>query len=185
MGIDIKNVGLTGEDRHIREIINTPSGNIEIYEPTVDDISKIIDLQRDMGFEFQEASVSFDGLTVVKELFPLLTNIDMGDLPDEELNSIIDNPTVHLLITQQIIAQIIAEANKVYSHRIKTELLNSESTMAQAELINSIPAMIMDRAKRDGKTKELVDKVSQLSDEYDSLLNKSQEDSADKDDAKI
>lgn len=155
--VNINSLGITKE-RQIREIIPTPQGQIEVYEPTMDDISSIIDLQH--GDEMMETGVvSFDGATVIKSLFPLLTNISFDGVSEDELQYTIDNPSVHLLITQQVVAQIVAEANKLYAMRVKTELMSAESTMAQMELMGAIPAFIVEKAKGDGNIAKLVEEV--------------------------
>lgn len=175
MGIDIRNMKVLQTERQVREIINTPNGVIEIYEPTIEDLAKIIDIQREKELGMEIGTVSFDGVTVIRELFPMLTNIELGDLSDEELKEIIENPSVHLLITQQIVAQIVAEANKLYAERVKTELKNSESTLAQVELLNAIPAMIIEKAKHDGKIAELVKEVERVSEELDETIKREKE----------
>jgi hypothetical protein len=172
----IKIEGLkVSQERQVREMINTPSGTIEIYEPTLDDISEIIEMQRSQQFGADTGVVSFDGVTVIRELFPLLTNIDLGEISDEELSDIIENPTVHLLIAQQIVAQIVAEANLLYTQRVKTELMNSESTMAQVELLNVIPSLIIEKAKGDGKVAELVKKAEEAGKELEEAIKSEQQ----------
>lgn len=160
LGINIKGLTVSqGDERQLRELISTPQGSIEVYEPTLDVLTTIIDLQRDNNLGMEDGTVSFSGVDVIKILFPLLTNIEFEDISDEELAQIIENPSVHLLIAQQVVAQIISEANKLYAERIKTELMNTESTMAQMELMNSIPSLIIEKAKKDGTVAKLLDKV--------------------------
>lgn len=176
LGINIKGMKVSPERRQVREIINTPQGSIEVYEPTMDDIAVIIDMQVDQDFGEVTGVVSFDGIRVIKELFPLLTNIEFGELSDEELEEIVENPTVHLLITQQVLAQIVSESNKLYVERIKTEMMNTESIMAQVSLMNSIPTSIVEQAKRDGKVSELMGKVQDASDEFEKVSNMAEKD---------
>ncbi|PEA25804.1 hypothetical protein CN984_12315 [Bacillus cereus] len=173
MGIEITSLGVA--ERQVRELIRTPQGNIEVYEPTVDDIAEIIDLQRDKGLGMEDGKIAFDGVDVMKTLFPLLTNIDFGDISDEELSKIIENPSIHLLIAQQYVAQVVAESNKLYAQRVKTELMNTDSTLAQMELLNTIPSIIVENAKRDGRMAELVDKVAEVSDDLEKAIEKEKE----------
>lgn len=173
LGIEITSLGVA--ERQVRELIRTPQGNIEVYEPTVDDIADIIDLQRDKGLGMDDGKIAFDGIDVMKILFPLLTNIDFGDISDEELGKIIENPSIHLLIAQQYVAQVVAESNKLYAQRVKTELMNTDSTLSQMELLNTIPSIIVENAKRDGKMSELVGKVVEVSDELEKAIEKEKE----------
>ncbi len=149
MAINITSLGLPQEgERKVRERINTPNGTIEVYEPSLDDVNEILDIQRDSGFDFNSDIVEFDEIVLTTRIFPLLTNIEFNDLRDEELQKIIDNPSIHLLIAQNIVAQIISEANKLYAERLKAELASADSVMSQSELINSIPNLIEETAKR-------------------------------------
>jgi hypothetical protein len=174
LGINIKGFALS-EQRQIRELVNTPQGTIEIYEPSIDDIAVIVDLQRNQDFGSETGVVSFDGVTVIRELFPLLTNIDLTDSTDEELGKIIANPTVHLLIAQQIVAQIVAESNKFYAERLKTELMQTESKMAQMELLSTIPSLIIEQAGKDGKIADLVEAVEHAEKELSEAIEREQE----------
>lgn len=170
LAIKIADLTVTQEERQLRGLLNTPQGAIEVYEPTVDDISKIIDLQSGKGMDGNTEVVSFDGVEVVRNLFPLLTNIDLGEVSDEKLAEIIENPNVHLLIAQQMVAQIVAEANKLYVEQIRTGIMNADSTAHQVQLMNEIPALIMEKAKGEGRVGELVNKVEEVGKELEEAI---------------
>ncbi|WP_144473054.1 hypothetical protein [Bacillus pumilus] len=171
MSINIKSLK-TSKEGQVREVINTPNGLIEVYEPTAEVVGKIIQPQFQNQLGMDTGKVVFDSVDVLKILFPLLTNINFDDLTDDELQDVIENPSIHLMTTQQVIAQIVAEANKLYSQRVKTELMNTESAMAQLELIQSIPTAIVERAKIDGNVSELIDKFNDVSNELDDAIEK-------------
>lgn len=172
--VNIKDLGIinTGENRQVRESISTPTGIIEVYEPTIEDITEIINLQKEE--DMKRGIVDFSGEDVIRNLFPLLTNIDFGDITDEELQEIIENPSVHLLTAQQIVAQIVTEANKLYFERMKTEIMNADSTMTQMELLAKLPQMIIDKAKENGEGKvyELAKKMEEVGKELDEALER-------------
>ena len=172
MNISISNFKVGQKNRTIRELITTPQGNIEVYEPRIEDIQAIIDLQREQNFGAETGVVRFDGAVVIRSLYPMLTNINLGELTDEELEEVIENPSIHLLIAQQVIAQIVAESNKLYAERVKTELMNAESSLAQAEIMNQLPQFIIEKAKGDGKIAELVQKVEEASEKLEEVIEK-------------
>jgi uncharacterized radical SAM superfamily Fe-S cluster-containing enzyme len=174
VAVKISDLKVSQSERQVREYLNTPQGAIEVYEPTLEDIQKIIDMQK--AEDMENGVVLFDGVQVIRELFPMLTNIDLGDLTDEQLEEVIENPSIHLLTAQQFVAQIVAEANKLYAERVKTELMNAESTMAQMELISTIPTTIIENAKKEGKIGELVEKVEKASKELDEAIKRETED---------
>lgn len=147
------------DEKQVRKMISTPQGTIEIYEPTMATIDKVIDMQRDQDFGEDTGVISFEASVVIKVLFPLLTNIDMADLTDEEITEIAENPSIHLLMAQQEVSQIISEANTLYMQRVKTELLSVENTMASVELMDALPSIILQHAKEGGRTHELMENV--------------------------
>lgn len=158
--------------RKVREFINTPNGQIEVYEPTLKDADAILDIQREEGIDFGKDTFVFNASVVLRKLFPLLTNIELGELTDEEVENIAQNPSVHLLIAQNYVAQIISEVNKLYAERIKTEIASAESLMAQTELVASIPQMIVEQAKRDPELAEMVQKVEEKTQELNEAIEK-------------
>ncbi len=161
MAVNISKLGLSNPEisRSVRERINTPHGAINVFEPSVQDLEMILEIQRKNGFDMQTDFVEFDEQTMVKEIFPLLTDIDFEEMSQEQLDAVLENPTVHLLIAQNVIAQIITEANKLFAHRIKTDLSQAESVLAQVELINAIPSLIEETAKRNPEVAKQVDAI--------------------------
>jgi hypothetical protein len=181
--IDIKSfkASLDKKERLIRDYINTPSGVIEIYEPTADDVAAIIDIERGLGLDIDTNTIAFDDVTVATKIFPLVTNITINELEEDELRDILKNPSVHLIQAKHIVAQILAEANKAYTLRLKTELIQSDSQIAQMELINAIPAAIMDRAKRDGRHAELNGEIVKLNKDIEERMADVEEQAAESD----
>lgn len=161
MSVNISKLGLGNPQisRLIRERINTPNGAINVFEPSVQDLETILEIQRKNGFDMQTDLVEFNEETMVKEIFPLLTDIDFEGMSQEELDAVLANPTVHLMIAQNIISQIIAEANKLFAHRIKADLANADSVLTQVELISSIPSLIEETAKRNPEVAKQVEAI--------------------------
>lgn len=172
LGINIKDLGLA-DKKVVRETVKAPQGLIEIYEPSVDDVLFILDLQNEsMGDKdiSEVNAVSFDGKTVLTKIFPSLTNIDMTGVSEEELDNIIENPSIQLLIAQQYVAQIISEINLLYTEQMKTKLKESENLMSMVQLMNEIPVAIMESAKQSGQYSELVENVERLSKEVEKAM---------------
>lgn len=86
-------------NRQILEVINTPTGAVTIFEPSKDDVNKIMQL-KEMVDAFNQENVDenlldINGTTILKELIPLLTDLEIDpDMTDEEMAQIIENPTV-------------------------------------------------------------------------------------------
>ncbi|MEH7207620.1 hypothetical protein V7094_15480 [Priestia megaterium] len=171
MAINISGLTTPKDQRKVREYINTPQGAIEIYEPTLEDVNAIIDIQRESGFDFNSQFVEFDENVLLTKIFPLLSNIETGDLSAEELQKIVDNPSIHLMIAQNLIAQIISEANKLFAENLKAELASAETALAQSDLVNSIPHIINEHAKRDDDIREALEEINSVTDEVLNLLD--------------
>ncbi|HDR7263668.1 hypothetical protein [Bacillus sp. CH_203] len=149
-----------GEERKIREYVKSPQGMIEIYEPTVKNADAILDLQRGENPDFaNNETLRLSGMVVLKELFPMLTNISLEGMSDEELDNVIENPSIHFLLAQKYISQIVSEVNKLYVEHIKDEIAKADSLISQTELIDSIPSMILEQAKRDPELATIAEKV--------------------------
>lgn len=173
MSVNFKDLRTSQDEaqRSVRDFVSTPQGIIEIYEPTVADIVDIIKIQRGESEEsIPPEEVEIDGITVIKELFPLLTSLDLSELTDEEIQDTIENPSIHLLTVQQIVSQIVQEANKYYAQKVKTEIINAESTMAQVDLINTIPSIILNKSKFDGEANELYANVQKAEEELEKAI---------------
>lgn len=174
MSVQLKDLKASQDEasRKIRDFVSTPQGVIEVYEPTMSDIVDILEIQRSENEDELSDEVEFEDITVIKVLFPLLTNLDFYDLSDKEIKEIIESPSIHLLTVQQIIAQIIQEANKYYAQKVKTEIINAESTMAQVDLINTIPSIVLSRSKLEGTSNELTDNVAEAEKKLQEAIEK-------------
>lgn len=170
MTIQLSNLTVNPDLKKVREYINTPQGSIEVYEPTLETVNKILEIQQESGFDFASEIVSFDEQVLLTQIFPLLTNIETGDLPEEEIQKIIDNPSIHLLITQNVVAQIISEANKLYAERLKAELASAETVLAQSDLISNIPSIITEHAKRNPEVANELKKIDDMQAQVEQMI---------------
>ena len=89
------------EQRTIRAVIPTKNEQIIVYEPTKQDVSDILDL-KDMLAEFNNGmatgELEVSGQTIMRELIPMLNNMEIDEgMSDEEMQNIIDNPSLPLL----------------------------------------------------------------------------------------
>lgn len=170
MAIQLSNLSVKEDGKSVREYINTPQGRIEVYEPSLAMIDELMTIQRESGFDMSDEVIEFNEITLLTKVFPLLTNIETGDLSDEELQNIIDNPSLHLLIAQNVVAQIISEANKLYAERMKAEIASAETVLAQSDLINSIPSIMNEHAKRNPEVAERLRVIEGLQTEVEKMI---------------
>ena len=132
MGVQAKNLISRKGNRAIRKSVFTSNGDsIIIYEPTREDIAKIMEMQERWvqnqtadGLEFEP-----DQYQVIRELFPLLTDIEgLEDLTDEEIQELDENPNILFMQDAQVVQQIIAEVFSLI-------VLNYDKSIAESEAI--------------------------------------------------
>lgn len=174
--INILDMKVDGEKKRLRESIPSPQGNIEVYEPTMEQVADIVNLAIDGNEKaFETGLVKFDAGMTINVIFPMLTNIDLKDSDEETLKDIIQNPSIHLIMAQQAVELIIHECMSLYAMRMKSELKGAESQMAQIELLQSIPQYVLEVAKKDGRASELAEKYKEVSDKVDEIAKAEKE----------
>lgn len=163
-------------EKVIRSTIQSPQGVIEVYEPTMEQVTKIVQMAIDTNENaFETGLVKFDAEMTINVIFPMLTNIDLGDSDEETLKDIIQNPSVHLIMTQQVVEGIIHECMTLYALRMQSELKGAESQMAQVELLSTIPQYVLEVAKKDGRSGELAEKYKEISEKVDEIAKAEKE----------
>lgn len=170
MAIQLQSLSINQNEKTVREYIKTPQGSIEVYEPTLDTVNEIIAIQRKNGIDLSDDVVTFTAKSVLTEIFPLTTNIETGNLSDEEIEKIIDNPSIHLLIAQNIVAQIISESNKLYAEQMKANLAAAEGALAQADLINAIPEVFNEHARRSPEVAQNLKVIQEAQERVEELI---------------
>ena len=152
-------------ERIVREVVKAPFGDVLVFEPRIDEFDTILEIQREDGVRNGQV-VNFDGNTVIRKLFPLLTDLDMSDLTDEDIEEVVNNPSIYLLTIQNIISQIVAEVNSMFMQRIKAEITQASTLVDQATIIKQIPNIIGKEAKRvgDEETAKNVEKIISFED---------------------
>lgn len=132
MGVQAKNLISRKGNRAIRKSVFTSNGDsIIVYEPTREDIAKIMEMQERWvknqtadGLEFEP-----DQYQVIRELFPLLTDIEgLEELTDEEIQELDENPNILFMQAAQVVQQIIAEVFSLI-------VLNYDKSIAESEAI--------------------------------------------------
>lgn len=152
-------------NRKVRNVIMSGTETIRVFEPSKEDTQKIIDMQE--RFIDEGDTVEISGATVVRELVPLLTDIEgFDELTDEELEKILDEPSLALTQVQQEIEIIITEVYKTILLHSRKQLqsadFNIEAFRINAESADRILAL-NSRENPDGKsTDEMQKKIADL-----------------------
>lgn len=165
MGVQAKNLISRKGNRAIRKSVFTSNGDsIIIYEPTRDDIAKIMEMQERWvqnqtadGLEFEP-----DQYQVIRELFPLLTDIEgLEDLTDEEIQELDENPNILFMQAAQVVQQIIAEVFSLIVLNYDKSIAESEAIIAtNTSVLNTIQNTVI-QASIEAGDPTLFDKINE------------------------
>lgn len=160
------------ENREVREVAFVKGETIRVYEPSLDDINAIIDMQGDFVKELEDgnAKISIQGESLIKRLFPLLTDIQgIENLTDEEIMEVADNPSIAMLQASHAIEGIVTEVYKMTVLSARNRLLESDLALEDARMTNEMLTKMMGLAERDRKTKEKMDKIKNISEDIEKM----------------
>lgn len=160
------------EDRKVREVVFIKGETIRVYEPSLDDVNAIIEMQGDFVKELEDgnAKISIQGDSLIKRLFPLLSDIEgIEDLTDEEIMEVANNPSIAMLQASHAIEGIVTEVYKMTVLSARNRLLESDLALEDARMTNEMLAKMMGLAERDSKTKEKMDKIKNISEEIEKM----------------
>lgn len=153
--VQFKSLYVDPENRPIRAIVDTPTGAVTIFEPTQENVAAIMSLQ-DMVTAFNqendgENTLEISGNTIMRELIPRLTDIELDpDMTDEEMAKIIANPTVELNCIIQYLSSIVTNIYKLMILNFKAELeLQSLLDLNEETNDQSVAAYVQKAAKTD------------------------------------
>lgn len=165
MGVQAKNLISRKGNRAIRKSVFTSNGDsIIIYEPTREDIAKIMEMQERWvqnqtadGLEFEP-----DQYQVIRELFPLLTDIEgLEELTDEEIQELDENPNILFMQAAQVVQQIIAEVFSLIVLNYDKSIAESEAIIAtNTSVLNTIQNTVIQASIESGDP-TLFDKINE------------------------
>ena len=147
-------------NRIVRATVTMSGETVKIFEPSLSDFDKILELQQQYIEDTSEFEVK--AVDVIKSIIPMLTDIEgMEDISDEELEEIINNPTLLLLSVVDELEVILFEVYKtvISSNKKHVTEMEFKTDMYQFNadsfnrIINSVEAR--DDENLTGKIKEL------------------------------
>lgn len=130
------------QNRTIRMVVDTPTGPVTIFEPTSDDIREIMQLD-DMVAAFNQESdgdneLDVSGTTIMKELIPRLTDLDLDDMTDDEITEVIENLTIEGNV-------ILACLTSIVTYIYTLMIMNFENNLDLNNMVK-MSAQISDKA---------------------------------------
>lgn len=130
------------KNRTIRMVVDTPTGPVTIFEPTSDDIREIMQLD-DMVAAFNQEStedneLDISGTTIMKELIPRLTDLDLDDMTDDEITEVVENLTIEGNV-------ILACLTSIVTYIYTLMIMNFENNLDLNNMVK-MSAQISDKA---------------------------------------
>lgn len=140
MTVKISKLKNKAEKRNIREVVSVNGDIINIFEPTEEDVRQIMEYQEKylQGDDFE-----ITGAELIRVFFKLLTDIDgIDDLTDEEIDDIVENPSVAFLMVQSVIEGIILDVFRYIVSNARNEVVmadfSAQAEIAQTDLLESV-----------------------------------------------
>lgn len=156
-------------EREIRELVFAKGETIKVFEPDMDDIEKILEIQERFIDSENPENINLDGEEVI-ELFKILTDIKgLDDLTEEEIEEVIDNPSIALLNTQNVVEGIVTEIYKMVILSIKNRILETDLNIQSAKTSDELMERTLDMARRDNTAKEHAKKVDEAAEKVAKL----------------
>ena len=156
-------------NRQILEVINTPTGAVTIFEPSKDDVNKIMQLKEMVDAFNQENAdenlLDINGATILKELIPLLTDLEIDpDMTDEEMAQIIENPTVELSLITSVLSSVVTNIYTLMIMNFKNNLELRNMVDQTEEISDSALAMFISKQSKTDEGRKQIEEINKQSD---------------------
>lgn len=175
MALDFKDLNNPVDNRRIREVIMVGGDTITIYEPSYEDFQALLDFQEQKLLESESTDeINITGTEMIKEFFPRLTDITgLENLSDEEIEKVVEEPSVALLQVEQTIRQIVSEVFKTMILKAKTEVLEADFVAENARVGNQVFDAAFSKAAREFGAEELLNRIDREDAELVEAIEKS------------
>lgn len=170
MTVKISKLKNKAEKRNIREVVSVNGDIINIFEPTEEDVRQIMEYQEKY---LQGEDFEITGAELIKVFFKLLTDIDgIDDLTDEEIDDIVENPSVAFLMVQSVIEGIILDVFRYIVSNARNEVVmadfSAQAEIAQTDLLESVLKYTADKYD----ASELLEDIKKKTDKLQTAIDK-------------
>ena len=161
--------------RQIRSIIKSPTGDITVFEPTKENIEEIMSLQEFVislnkdTKKNDDNTLDISGMTIIKKVVPLITDLDLENLSDDEIQSVIDHPNLAMMELNQILSSIITSIYKMVILSYANELQTNDVSLETMKLNHNAIGQFVTQAATTDKGRELVTELMSEADKADAL----------------
>ena len=154
----------TKEHRKIRDVVMSSGSTVNIFEPTLEEIDEILNLQDEW---VSDEGMSISGADVVKVLFPMLTDLEgIDEMTESEIQEVIDNPSNAFIQIQYHIETIITEVYKTAILKARKEILEKDLEVESYKVSEEVFDRTLSLAAKNNGTKEVFDKLQNAEEQF-------------------
>lgn len=154
----------TKEYRKIRDVVMSSGSTVNIFEPTLEEIDEILNLQDEW---VSDEGMNISGADVVKVLFPMLTDLEgIDEMTESDVQEVIDNPSNAFIQIQYHIETIITEVYKTAILKARKEILEKDLEVENYKVSEEVFDRTLSLAAKNNGTKEVFDKLQEAEDEF-------------------
>ena len=154
----------TKEYRKIRDVVMSSGSTVNIFEPTLEEIDEILNLQDEW---VSDEGMSISGADVVKVLFPMLTDLEgIDEMTESDIQEVIDNPSNAFIQIQYHIETIITEVYKTAILKARKEILEKDLEVENYKVSEEVFDRTLSLAAKNNGTKEVFDKLQNAEEEF-------------------
>ena len=154
----------TKEYRKIRDVVMSSGSTVNIFEPTLEEIDEILNLQDEW---VSDEGMSISGADVVKVLFPMLTDLEgIDEMTESDIQEVIDNPSNAFIQIQYHIETIITEVYKTAILKARKAILEKDLEVENYKVSEEVFDRTLSLAAKNNGTKEVFDKLQEAEEEF-------------------
>lgn len=129
-------INITEVNSELRSSMNFGCGTIEVYQPSEEVMNEIIAIQEDYYKDNKEVMPQY---IKYMDLVPKLTNIEIKDIDQLQLQEMFENPKLWLKWVLTEIDDIITEVNKIKVLEIKTQMKELDELVSRVNNVIEMP----------------------------------------------
>lgn len=176
--VEFKNLANPADSRRVREVISVGNDLITVYEPTLEQVQEILDLQESFRLDQTEdgeddgGTVFFTNGIFMRKIAPMLTDITgTEDMTDEEVDEVVANPSVALTQLLAVVQSILTDVYKIAILQARNKMNEQDNLLGIQAAGEDVLKKTMLRASQTPEGRRALDEVVKRTDELNELLD--------------
>lgn len=176
--VEFKNLANPADSRRVREVISVGNDLITVYEPTLEQVQEILDLQESFRLDQTEdgeddgGTVFFTNGIFMRKIAPMLTDITgTEDMTDEEVDEVVANPSVALTQLLAVVQSILTDVYKIAILQARNKMNEQDNLIGIQAAGEDVLRKTMLRVSQTPEGRRALDEVVNRTDELNELLD--------------